>query len=393
MIDDEGLARGVTTANWIDPPFNRWAFRHVCRVARTQRMARGEVVVDLGRAERDLGGFAFGHGGREHGLDDLLAATSTDGLIVLQGGVVVAERYLDGMRAGDRHLLMSVSKSMTGVLCGVLAGRGLLAPDDLVTAHLPELSGTVWDGCRVQHLLDMRAGIAWDYEVDELTILDVSDYRTHGRNDLPAGTEAWIRTIGPGRFRHGQGPFRYASLVTDVLGWVLERAGGKPFPELFSREIWSRLGTEHDAEILVDRYGFPLTEGGICATLRDCARFGLMCLEEGMIAGKRVVPADWVGRLFEPSTELIDAFRSSASADPATPRAMYRDGWWVIDPVRGIVVASGMNGQLMLIHRPAQAVIVKLSTHPGLLDEDLFELEQAGLLALCEHLAETAKSL
>ena len=89
----------------------------------------------------------------------------------------------------------------------------------------------------------------------------------------------------PRAARPRPGPFRYSSLATDVLGWVLERAGGAAFPELFSREVWSRIGAEHDAQIMLDRSGFPIVEGGICTTLRDLARFGLMCLEDG--AGAR----------------------------------------------------------------------------------------------------------
>ena len=123
---------------------------------------------------------------------------------------------------------MSCSKSLTSILFGVLAGRGLLAPEDLVTQHLPELAGTAWEGCRLQHILDMRTGNAWDYDVDEYTILDVSDYRTHElHGTIPADTETWIRTIGRGPHDHGTGPFRYCSLATDVLGWVLTRVGGR----------------------------------------------------------------------------------------------------------------------------------------------------------------------
>ena len=160
----------------------------------------------------------------------MLSETFTDGFLVIQDGAVVTERYLDGMRETDTHLLMSCSKSLASILFGVLAGRGLLAPGDLVTRHLPELAGTAWEGCRLQHILDMRAGNAWDYDVDEFTILDVSDYRTHDlHGTIPRDTETWIRTIGRGEYGHGTGPFRYCSLATDVLGWVLERVGGAAF--------------------------------------------------------------------------------------------------------------------------------------------------------------------
>src|SRR5262249_41959874 len=201
----------------------------------------------------------------------------------------------------DPHLLMSESKSLTSTLCGVLAARGLLDPGDLVVSHLPELRGTAWEGCTIQHLLDMRVGIDWDYDIDEYTILDVSAYRTHVREGIPSDTAAWIRTVGSG---HGHGgAFRYISLATDTLGWVLERLGGGTFAALFGREIWSKLGVEHDAFVMVDGEGFPIVEGGICATLRDLGRFGQMCLDGGVVDGREVVPSAWLLRLASPNSE------------------------------------------------------------------------------------------
>jgi CubicO group peptidase (beta-lactamase class C family) len=389
VIADEGRALGVTTANWLDAPYNRWGFRHVPQLCRTAPISRGDGPTRaLQRAERDLDGFAFSHDGRSYALPELLSRTFADGFLVIQDGAVVSERYLDGMRESDTHLLMSCSKSLTSVLCGVLAGRGLLAPGDLVTDHLPELAGSAWDGCRLQHILDMRTGNAWDYDVDEITILDVSDYRTHDlHGTIPRDTETWIRTIGRGAHDHGSGPFRYCSLATDVLGWVLERVGGAPFPELFSREVWSRIGAERDAEIMLDRSGFPIVEGGICTTLRDLARFGLMCLEDGRALGEQAVPADWIARVRPRDEELIEAFRASTSADPGRPDAFYHDKWWIDDGPRGVYRALGMNGQSILVHRPARIVIATFSTFPDALDRDLFALQHAGLVALCEHLA------
>jgi CubicO group peptidase (beta-lactamase class C family) len=389
VIDGEGSALGVTTANWLDGPYNRWGFRRVPELARTATISRGDGPVrELPRAERDLESFAFADGERRLTLAEMLSETYTDGFLVIQDGTIVTERYLDGMRETDTHLLMSCSKSLTSILCGVLAGRGLLTPEELVTHYLPELAGTAWEGCRLQHILDMRAGNAWDYYVDEYTILDVSDYRTHDlQGTIPSDTETWIRTIGRGPHGHGAGPFRYCSLATDVLGWALERVGGAAFPELFSREVWSRIGAESEAQIMLDNSGFPVFEGGICTTLRDLARFGLMCLEDGVVRGEQVVPADWIARVRVRDAELIEAFRASTDADPNAPDAFYHDKWWVHDGPRGIYAALGMNGQSIVVHRPARIVIAKFSTFPDALDQTYFALQNAGMLALCDYLS------
>jgi CubicO group peptidase (beta-lactamase class C family) len=376
---------GVSTSNWLAPPYNRWGFHHVQDLTRTERISRGDGPVrELPRADEDLGGFVFAHEGGRFTLEEMFERTYTDAFLVLREGSIRYERYFGAMTDADPHLLMSESKSLTSTLCGVFAGRGLLEPGDHVVSHLPELRGTAWEGCTIQHLLDMRAGIEWDYDIDEYTILDVSAYRTHVREGIPPDTAAWIRSVrsGPG---HG-GPFRYISLATDTLGWLLERVGGGTFASLFGREIWSRLGVEHDAFIMVDAEGFPVVEGGICTTLRDLGRFGQMCLNDGVVDGLEVVPSAWLRRVASSDKRLIAEFRASVEANPARPDAFYHDCWWIWNAERGVYKAAGMNGQAMLVHRPSRTVVVKFSSHPGALDAPLFALQDAGMEALCESL-------
>jgi len=99
-----------------------------------------------------------------------------------------------------------------------------------------------------------------------------------------------------------------------------------------------------------------------------------------------VVPAAWIARVLEPDDGLIDAYRTSTSADPAAPDAFYHDCWWIRDARRGVYAALGMNGQSIFIHRPSRVVIAKFSTFPGALDDRLFALHHAGMLALSEQL-------
>jgi CubicO group peptidase (beta-lactamase class C family) len=382
----EAAELGVTSANWLDGPYNRLGFRRVGKLVRTARISRGDgPVSELPRRERDLSAFAFEHEGRSLDLETMLGETYTDGFLVVHDGAVAFERYENGMTPADTHLLMSVSKSFNSTLCGVLVGQGVLSPDDLVTDHIEELRGTGWDGCTVQHLLDMRAGTRWDFDVDEYTILDVSDYRTHDRTDIPADTATWIRTVDA-THEHG-GPFAYNSLANDVLGWVLEHAGGKPFAELFSAHVWTAIGAEHDAEIMLDHCGFAIVEGGICTTLRDLARFGLMRLQGGRLDGRQVVPAEWARRLLVRDQELIDAYGEATALGGPSGSAFYHDNWWIWDAGRGVYTAVGMNGQCVFVHHPSRTVIAKLSTFPDALDESLFALHHAGMAALCESLS------
>jgi CubicO group peptidase (beta-lactamase class C family) len=387
----------VGTRNWIDPPQNRWAFRHVRELTRTARIWRGpgparHVDTDW----RDLGELRFHHLGRTWTIDEMLAATHTDALVVLHRGRLVYEQYLDGMSPHDTHLLMSVSKSLCATLVGIYVDRGLIRLDATVPDHIAELRGTSWEGCTVQHLLDMRAGTRFDEDdYDDphsygRLIEEISGYVPRTRDDLPADTAAVIRILdnaGP----HG-GPFVYRSILTDVLGWIVEEVSGERFHEVFGREIWSRIGAEHDADVIVDAGGMALVEGGICTTARDLARFGQMHLDRGRVGDDQVVPEWWVDRVRRPDAELVEAFMAYATGPiaEAFPHAHYHDKWWVLDASAGIYAGRGINGQTLLVHHPSQTVVVKFSVWPDRLVLDTVDLTDAGLLAMCDHLGTTA---
>jgi len=375
----------VNSSNWLSPPHNRIGFIRVSELARTQKISRGtEPVAELPRAERNLASFSFEFGGDNISFTTMLEETYTDALLVLHDGAVIYEQYAGAMTEDDTHLLMSVSKSIISTLCGIYVHRGLLAPEDFVVDHLLELRETAWEGCTIQHLLDMRTGIRWNYKQDEIDILDVSDYRTTDRTDLPSDTASWIRSIGKDQ-EHG-GAFRYVSLANDVLGWVLEEVVGDRISTLVSREIWSQIGAERDADIMVDASGFSIVEGGLCATLRDVGRFGQLCLQNGSSSGREVIPAEWLDRLRVVDRDLVEAFAGSPDFDPVLPNPFYHDNWWIQDARAGIYSGLGVYGQTLLIHHPTRTVVVKFSSQPAPEEPFLWALQRAGLTALCDSL-------
>src|SRR5215471_7143017 len=118
----------VTLANWQDPPFNRWAFRHMRELIPSHAIAAGPPApLPASAAALDLGhaGLTRLDGGAA-AVEDVLAGTYTDAFLVVHDGQVVAERYYAGMTAGTRHLVMSVSKSILSCVAAVLTDRGLL---------------------------------------------------------------------------------------------------------------------------------------------------------------------------------------------------------------------------------------------------------------------------
>ena len=382
----------VTLDNWQDPPFNRWGFQHVRDLIPTAKISRGlGRPWTLPRAERDIDALKLQIGRRRIALQRFLDETFTDGLLMLHRGKVVTERYLNGMRPDTTHLLMSVSKSVTSATCGVLVERGVLAPADLVTRHIPELAGTSWDGCTVRHLLDMRAGTRFNEDYDDLAA-DVRIYeqiylwRPPTRRRLPADITAYFPTLrnqGP----HG-GPFDYRSILTDMLGWVMERASGVRLPELIARELWEPMGAEFDADITVDGHGNAMADGGICATLRDLARFGQVLANGGRRGRHQVVPRAWIRDILTPADDTVAAFADVAKTREFPSTAYYRNKFWVVDPAAPIFMGSGINGQTVFVHGPAKVVIAKLSTWPEAWTQDFSLTMRLGLTSLAEQVAD-----
>lgn len=353
----------VTLANWQEPPFNRWAFQHIRELIPTARIRRTADPVPLPRAERDVLGFRFRYGDRELTVAEMLEETYTDGFLVLHRGQVVAEHYFNGMAPDVPHLLMSVSKSVTSAVAGVLVGRGSLRVSDALQDVVPELGSTSFEGATVQDLLDMRAGTRFDESYDNLD----ADVRTYERVYLwrpddgdprPADALGYFATLkndGP----HG-GPFRYRSILTDVLAWVIERAGGARLHELITRELWQPMGAEFDAEITLDAHGNPMADGGICASLRDLARFGQLYLE----GGRGIVPKEWIDDTIRGAPDGSAAFAEGDASPGYPPGAHYRNCWWVREPGVPFYQASGINGQNIFVHVPSQTVVAKFSTWP-----------------------------
>jgi CubicO group peptidase (beta-lactamase class C family) len=393
-------ASQVTLGNWQDPPFNRWAFQHIRELIPTARISRGDSSPRrLPRAERDVGGLTFRSGERELTVAQMLAETYTDGFLVLHKGKIVCEQYFNGMAPDTPHLLMSVSKSVVSTVAGILVSQGLLDVSAPVEKIVPGLAGTSFQGATVQHLLDMRAGTHFDEtydnpESDVRTYERVYLWRPDGSEPRPADALEYYATLHNDG-EHG-GPFRYRSILTDVLGWVLEKAGGARLHELIERLVWQPMGAEFDAEITVDAHGNAMADGGVCTTLRDLGRFGLLFAAGGRATGSAggrvrsahrhsIVPPGWVRDTIAGAPDGPQAF-VAADDEPGFPAgAHYRNCWWVREPAVPFFHASGINGQNVFVDVPSQTVVAKLSTWPTALSSKIRATTDAAI-AIAEAL-------
>jgi len=378
----------IPRPDWDRAPWNRWTFQHVREMVPTTQVWRGlGPASPLPENLQDIDAIGFEVDGRSDTIGGFLQSSYADGMLVLHRGKIVAERYLNGMTPRTPHLSQSVAKSVVGTVAGILIGRGLVDPAAPVTHYLPELEATAYRGALVQHVLDMTSGVVFDETYTALDShmaqMDVAcGWKERTDPNWPGHVWELILSLKASECAHGAS-FRYRSIETDVLSFVLQRAAATPLAELVSRELWAPMGAQEDAYFTVDPAGYALGDGGFNATLRDYARFALLHLGGGVIDGRRIVPAAWIGET-----------RTGARPDlfggvyhEVLPEGAYHNQFWVEDSKRHAYMARGVFGQLIYIDPEAEFAAVILSSWPEFINVRRTRTALAAVRAIREALS------
>lgn len=357
-------------SNWRKHPTNIWGFQNVDALVPTEPIAASAKPTDFSVGpELDLATIGLPDG---TSCAELVKDSFTDGLLVLHQGKICSEIYFGSMQRRSRHIAFSVSKSITGLLAGILAERQLLDPEKVTGDYVPELRNSAYGDATIRQILDMEVNVRFleDY-LDPKG--DVARYRVAMDWDPPVafeyegGLHQFLAGLPHGAGSHGE-RFNYCSPTTDVLGWILERAAGEKLAALLSRHLWSPIGAETAGYIAVDRFGACRPAGGICATLRDLGKIGELVRNDGQVSGRTVVPQTWLQDMRSNGNR---AAWLRGDLTVLFPSARYRSKWYMPDGAPGELIAIGIHGQWIYVDTETELTIVKLSSQPLPVDEPL----------------------
>jgi CubicO group peptidase (beta-lactamase class C family) len=376
----------VTLANWRIAPFSSWAFSHVREIIQTADIPNNPQ--DVWELHSDLADLADLAVDDALNLNGYLDATYTDAFLVIHQGKIIAEDYRNAADAHKPHILMSVSKSMLGALSGILADQGILDTAAPVTDYVPEIADTAWKGASVQNLLDMRAGIGFDEDYEATSGAIIEYRKSTGWNppepgDSPSDLRSFFNQMSDTDGPH-MGRFHYVSPNTDLMAWIIERAAGTRYADLMSQHLWQPMGAETSAYITVDRLGAPRAAGGMCVTVRDLARVGLLVANRGRRGSVQVLPQAWVDDVLNNGDP--QAWANGDFAEYFPGRDMhYRNKWYVERGDHPMVFCIGIHGQNLYVCPEQQLVVAKMSSRPTPLDPDVSRLNLKMLAALRRH--------
>ncbi len=155
--------------------------------------------------------------------------------------------------------------------------------------------------------------------------------------------------------------FCYDNGSTDLLGWILRRLTQQSLDQLIGQAIWSRLGAQADAGMLVDLSGTEWAAAGLVCTLHDFARLGEMLLGKGRFRGQQILPEALFDSIFKGGD------RTAFAQGQGIPEGgSYRSQWWLYHDRHQLRVCRGQYGQRLWIAPESETVIAQFSVDPSL---------------------------
>jgi CubicO group peptidase (beta-lactamase class C family) len=229
---------------------------------------------------------------------------------------------------------------------------------------IPELADSGFADATAGDVMDMTVSISYTEEYDPTgdtpdTDFAFADYLEALTDRGDGALRALLARLPKGPRDHGEA-FAYATPVTDVLAWLLERAGRAPYVEQLRTRLWARIGAEHDAHIATTPDGTPLAGGGLAMTTRDLARAGIALGDETVVPPGVLRSIRTLG---DP-----DVFRRGGHYDYLLGYS-YRDQWWLPAGAGQPLSAWGIFGQLLWIDPDAGMVVALHSGGPDASNE------------------------
>ena len=297
----------------------------------------------------------------------------TRAVVIMHGGLIVAERYAPGYTPETKLISWSMAKSVTATLVGFMVADGLLVLDDPAPVSEWANAGDARSRITLRQLLHMSSGIDHTEVPEEgKTIYEADTPRMlflDGRENVARYAEGRVLEAEPGK------KFEYSSATTHILADIMTRALTDSRNPQVRRDVMleyarGRLFEPLDMTSVVpefDRYGTMLGGSIIHATARDWAKFGEFLRNNGSVRSAQLLPSSWV-RFMRASSANDAAYGGHVWLNKRRPSG--RDQ--VLFPGKApsdVFAALGHLGQFVVVSPQQKLTVVRLGkTQDDVLD-------------------------
>jgi CubicO group peptidase (beta-lactamase class C family) len=265
-----------------------------------------------------------------------------DCILVIRNGHIVAENYYNGFRKESPHNVMSVSKSFLSAMTGIALREGHLnSLNAKMLDFFPEYVYPAIDPRKfditVRHLLMMRMGIDNDENL---------------YNQIYSSTN-WVKATIELPLLYSPGArFSYNTFQTHLLSAIITKASGMSTMDFAKKYLLEQMNI-NCSEWWRDPQGYYFGGNSMHFTPGSMAKLGYLYLNNGLLAGKQVVPAEWV----EESLTNFTNFNNSTWGDLNDVNYGYL--WW-LGKIKGhkVFLAIGHGGQFVIAFPDLNMIVV-----------------------------------
>jgi len=312
------------------------------------------------RIDSALGGVTVNHANKKKPLHDFVESTDTTSFVIVQNDQIVYEQYASAHDADSVETSFSMAKSVVSILVGKAVEDGYIdSVTQPISDYLTEFKGLEIGKTTIEDLLLMRSRIVYD---EDKFLWFGDDSLTYWHTDL--------RKLA---LNHTQltdaygGKFHYNNYHPLLLGMILERSTGVSVSQYFEREIWQKIGAEHDASWSLDsaESGFEKMESGINFHSVDFIKIGSMVLHNGYFNGTQIINGDWLAAFTLCEFPLHgDDYQGTFLADK---NIGYKYMWYSTPSAQGgyDIVAWGKSDQILYISPANNTVVLRTGRTDG----------------------------
>lgn len=295
-------------------------------------------------------------------LEDIirLEYKNINGIVVLQTGNIIFEKYYNGYGSEDALHVASVTKSIISALIGIAIDKGYIkSVNQKVLDFFPEYAYVPSEvqkrAITIRHLLTMTAPYPFK--------------NWHEPFDRLCRQPDWIKYTLDSLGQGGKiGDFKYSSEGAHLLSAIITRATGKCAREFANEHLFKPIGMREIPDYKMngfkrdDLFGESLkgwvkdpkgnsTGGwGITLTPMDMARFGLLYLKEGVWKGKQIISKEWI----KESTTV----HSEVKFDKSLLKYGYL--WW-LNNSKGFSYSAMGDGGNIICCIPEKALVIAIT--------------------------------
>lgn len=303
--------------------------------------------------------------------DDALSETRA--VVIMHGGLIVAERYAPGYGPDSRLISWSMAKSVTATLMGFMVADGLLVLDDPAPVSEWANAGDARNQITLRQLLHMSSGIDHRENPDDETEIYETDTTRmlfmDGRENVARYAEGRMLEAQPGS------KFEYSSATSNILADIMTRTLTDSRNPQIRRDamldyargrLFEPLGMT-SAVPEFDRNGTMLGGSMIHATARDWAKFGEFLRNNGSVKSAQLLPTSWL-RFMKTSSANDAAYGGHIWLNKRRPAGQDQ----VLFPGKApsdVFAAIGHLGQFVVVSPQHKLTIVRLGkTQDDVLD-------------------------